>query len=121
MMNDKGEMVGPLRVWKKNENVPGLGMSRSFGDKIGFQCGVIAKPEIMEWVLSEEDKFIILASDGIWEFMDSEEVVSLVKDSYISNNIQVAAENLVLESSKRWKQKEGVIDDITLILIFFED
>lgn len=74
MRDDKGNHVGPPRVWLKDENIPGLGMSRSFGDKIGNQVGVIAKPEIMEWVLSEEDKFIIIASDGIWEFIDSEDV-----------------------------------------------
>ena len=27
-----GRYVGPLRVWHKNENIPGLAMSRSFGD-----------------------------------------------------------------------------------------
>jgi serine/threonine protein phosphatase PrpC len=27
-----GRNVGPMRVWHKNENIPGLAMSRSFGD-----------------------------------------------------------------------------------------
>lgn len=74
MRDENNNFVGPPRVWLPDDNIPGLGMSRSFGDKIGSQVGVIAKPEIMEWVLSEEDKFIMIASDGIWEFMDSEEV-----------------------------------------------
>ena len=74
MKDDSGKYVGPPRVWVKNDNIPGLGMSRSFGDKCGVQCGIIAKPEIIEWMLSEEDKFIIIASDGIWEFLGNEEV-----------------------------------------------
>ena len=74
MKDESGHFAGPPRVWMKDENIPGLGMSRSFGDKVGSQVGVVAKPEIMEWILSDEDKFIILASDGIWEFIDSEEV-----------------------------------------------
>lgn len=27
-----GRAMGPMRVWHKNENIPGLAMSRSFGD-----------------------------------------------------------------------------------------
>ena len=67
-------------MWLKNENIPGLGMSRSFGDKIGQQVGINSSPEIMEWYLSEEDKFIILASDGVWEYLDSDEVIFIIKD-----------------------------------------
>lgn len=49
-------------------------MSRSFGDEVAASVGVIAEPEIMEYNLKAEDKFIILASDGVWEFISSEEV-----------------------------------------------
>ena len=28
----------------------------------------------MEWPLGKDDMFIILASDGVWEFIDSDEV-----------------------------------------------
>lgn len=27
-----GKLIGPLRVWIKNEGIPGLAMTRSFGD-----------------------------------------------------------------------------------------
>lgn len=30
-----GNPVGPHRVWLKNLDIPGLAMTRSFGDKIG--------------------------------------------------------------------------------------
>lgn len=36
--------VGPLRVWLKNEDIPGLAMSRSFGDEVASRVGVIAEP-----------------------------------------------------------------------------
>ena len=36
---------------------------------------------------NEEDKFIILASDGIWEFIYNQEVVDVVKDFYLKNDI----------------------------------
>jgi serine/threonine protein phosphatase PrpC len=49
-------------------------MSRSFGDEIAGDVGVIAEPEVQEYSLSENDKFLILATDGIWEFINSQEV-----------------------------------------------
>ena len=42
--NDK--YVGPQRVWLMDQNVPGLAMSRSFGDQIACQVGVFSEPGI---------------------------------------------------------------------------
>lgn len=36
--------MGPERVWLKNYDVPGLAMSRSFGDQLAASVGVIAIP-----------------------------------------------------------------------------
>jgi len=41
-----GEKLGPSRVWLKRENLPGLAMSRSFGDLVAASVGVISIPEI---------------------------------------------------------------------------
>ena len=43
-----GEPIGPYRVWLQNENVPGLAMSRSMGDRIGRECGIICDPGILK-------------------------------------------------------------------------
>ena len=114
-----GNFVGPERVWKKEGDVPGLAMSRSFGDEVAHTIGVIVNPEINEYQLYNEDKFLILASDGIWEFISSEEAVNIVKDFYLENDIEGALTYLYKEASKRWIMEEEVIDDITIILVFF--
>ena len=36
--------LGPSRVWLKNEDIPGLAMSRSLGDNIAHRVGVICDP-----------------------------------------------------------------------------
>ena len=46
--------------------MPGLAMTRSFGDKAGLKAGTCSDAEIMEFDLTEDDKFMIVASDGIW-------------------------------------------------------
>jgi len=116
--DNEGNFVGPERVWKKEGDVPGLAMSRSFGDEVAHTVGVIVNPEIDDYQLLNEDKFIILASDGIWEFISSEEVVNIVKDFYLENNIEGALTYLYNEASKRWIMEEEIIDDITIILVF---
>jgi len=118
--DDNGEFVGPARVWLKSEEIPGLAMSRSFGDQVAATVGVIAKPEITEWQFTPKDKFFIIASDGVWEFIESEECVNIIKDYYLKDDIQGATEFLVKESSKRWVQEEEVIDDITIIMVFLD-
>lgn len=42
----EGNPLGPLRVWLKNENIPGLAMSRSIGDDVATSVGVTWEPEI---------------------------------------------------------------------------
>ena len=40
-------------------------MSRSVGDRVARTIGVISVPETLEYKLKDEDKFVVLASDGI--------------------------------------------------------
>mmetsp|Transcript_27500 Transcript_27500/g.24380 ORF Transcript_27500/g.24380 Transcript_27500/m.24380 type:complete len:99 (+) Transcript_27500:648-944(+) len=35
------KQLGPYRVWLKDENVPGLAMSRSLGDGVAARAGVV--------------------------------------------------------------------------------
>ena len=63
---------------------------------------------------------MIIASDGIWEFISSQECVNIVKNFYEKNDLKGCADFLYEESSKRWLKEEEVIDDTTLILVFFD-
>lgn len=50
------EPLGPPRVWLKDINVPGLCMTRSFGDSIAATVGVIDVPEVLTYTLKPEDR-----------------------------------------------------------------
>ena len=117
---EDGEFVGPQRVWIKDEEVPGLAMTRSFGDRVAATVGVMSEPEIKEFDFDENDKYMIIASDGIWEFISSQECVDIIQKYYENNDLKGCCEYLYQESSKRWLKEEEVIDDTTLILVFFE-
>ena len=118
--DENGNCIGPERVWLKEDDVPGLAMSRSFGDEIAHLVGVITEPEISEYFFLNEDKFIIVASDGLWEFISSDECVMMVKDFYLNNDVDGALTYLYKEASKRWILEEEVIDDITILMAFLK-
>jgi serine/threonine protein phosphatase PrpC len=120
MLDMNGMKAGPPRVWGVGKNYPGLAMSRSFGDDVAHMIGVESNPEIMEYKVCEEDKFILAGSDGIFEFISSDEAVNMVKDFYLKDDIEGALNHLYKISSQRWIMEEEVIDDITLIIMFLK-
>lgn len=61
-MQDEPEVS---RVWLPFDDAPGLAMARAFGDFCLKEYGVISIPEFSHRVLTERDKFIVLASDGV--------------------------------------------------------
>lgn len=62
----------------------------------------------------------MVASDGIWEFLSTQEVADIVNLFYKKNDAEGAADKLVKEARERWEKEEEVIDDITCIVIFLE-
>ena len=77
----------------------GLAMARSFGDMAAESVGVFAEPELSEIHLTPQDQFIIWASDGVWEFITSQEAVDIVNVS-MADGPQSACEAVVKESTK---------------------
>ncbi len=122
MKDEDGNFIGPLRVYMKEKDLPGLAMTRSFGDYYASTAGTISIPEISEYKFAPEDKILILASDGLFEFIESEEVVKIVSEYYEKNDIVGCCEFLYKESYRKWIfEEEDTVDDITIILVFFED
>ncbi|CAI2383470.1 unnamed protein product [Moneuplotes crassus] len=70
--DQKGAKHGPFRVFDQYGLDGGLAMSRSIGDHKLTKSGVIANPEFSEHKITEDDKFLIIASDGIWEYLSNE-------------------------------------------------
>ena len=115
------EFFGPRKIFLKNSEIPGLTISRSFGDSIGHNIGVISEPEIFRFNYQGNEKFIVIGTEGIWKYIDSEECVNIMKEFYEKNMDAVGGLNmLVKEAFKRWKNEEGYVEDITAIVLFFE-
>ena len=45
------------------------------------RVGVTTQPEVKVVELTPNDSFIVLASDGVWEFISNQEVVDIIADA----------------------------------------
>jgi len=107
------------RIYVKGTDFPGLCMSRSLGDLAVKPHGVIAAPEIsVHEVDLSQSPFLLLASDGVWEFLDTNTSVKTIVKKMQDDGPAKRVQKLQREARKRWRQEEGsYCDDITSILV----
>ena len=119
---DKILGMGPYRVWFKDEDYPGLAMSRSIGDRLAHKVGVIDVPEIKEFDIGDmEPLAVVVASDGVWEFMSNEEVRNVVMNYAYSKDANNCAKKIVEKARLIWQGTGYAIDDITCVVAFFNE
>ncbi|KAA8526414.1 hypothetical protein F0562_008383 [Nyssa sinensis] len=107
------------RVWLPFDDAPGLAMARAFGDFCLKEYGVISIPEFSHRILTERDKFIVLASDGVWDVLSNEEVVEIVSSAPIRSS---AARIVVDFAAREWKSKypTSKMDDCAVVCLFLD-
>ena len=119
MLDNKGKRNGPFRVWDGNNNYPGLAMSRSIGDLKGKKCGLISEPEIIEYNLDQRSKYMVICSDGVWEFLNNEDIMKIGIEYYLKNNIDEYLDKIIKVSEFWWEKEDTMRDDITAVIVFF--
>lgn len=115
-------------IWRVDGS---LGVSRAIGDP-DYKPYVTADPEIVSVVLQNNDDFLVLACDGLWDQISPEEATSIVyehlaeqiaslddADGKESSVDEVASKvsSALMESAK----KEGSQDNITVLVVFLKD
>ena len=116
----KNALNGPYRVWYKNQNFPGLALSRSLGDLVASSIGVICEPEIKSYKINIDNEFcLILASDGLWEYVQYDSIHEICFRNFNNNkNTEECINELYNYAVNLWKINGNTIDDITIIVIF---
>ena len=117
---------GPKRIFYKGDEskkYSGLAVSRSFGDFYSEKIGVISIPEVKEYDIDYNiAKVMVIATDGIWEFLSNEKVRDIIFPYYEENNIIGGIDKLVKVGSKMWSVKNpNYIDDLSAIVVFFKN
>ncbi|KAK8614957.1 hypothetical protein V6N13_068743 [Hibiscus sabdariffa] len=97
-----------------------LSVSRALGDwdmkfPKGSPSPLIAEPEFRQAVLTEDDEFLIIGCDGIWDVMSSQQAVNLVRRGLRRHDDpEQCARDIVREALHR-----GTFDNLTVIIICF--
>ena len=114
-----GNRLGPPRVYKVGCEFPSLAMSRSLGDFQAKEVGVISVPQIIEYNINFTTKYLVICSDGVWEFVSNEQVRNIGNKFYSQNNVVGFCTELISFSTKLWEQNDIIRDDITVVSVFF--
>jgi serine/threonine protein phosphatase PrpC len=108
-----------MRVWLPFDNSPGLAMARAFGDSCLKDYGVIAVPDVSYRQVTDRDKFIVLASDGIWDVLSNEEAVEIIATA---PSRETAARFLVESAVRMWRLKypTSKADDCAVVCLYLD-
>ena len=100
-----------------DEPWPGLAMSRCLGHTGVVKLGIIPTPDVMSFDFTSRDRLLIIASDGIWDFIDDEEAVQICKDH--KPDADAACKVLVETANQRWVEDDPTYrDDISCVVIY---
>ncbi|XP_051136225.1 probable protein phosphatase 2C 60 isoform X2 [Andrographis paniculata] len=81
---------------------------------------VTANPDIVTVELEEDDEFIIIACDGIWDCMTSQEAISFVREQLkTEKKLSVVCERVLDKCLAPTSGQEGC-DNMTMILVQFK-
>ena len=116
--DENGIYEGPDRVYVKNKTYPGLCLTRSIGDILGEEVGIISEPDIIIKNIDSTCKFIVLGSDGLWDMIKPYDIQRIVNPYFNKGDPEGACNALLKRANKMWEKDESERDDITIIVIF---
>lgn len=99
-----------------------LGVTRALGNwhikglKEGERGGPLsAEPEVKSMTLTNEDEFLIIGSDGIWDTFISQSAVDFARKRLQKHNdVKLCCEDMVNEAKRR-----GATDNLTVVMVCF--
>lgn len=97
-----------------------LSVARALGDwhlkgPKGSNYPLSSEPELEEVILTEEDEFMIIGCDGLWDVMSSQCAVTMVrKELKLHNDPERCSRELVKEALKR-----NTCDNLTVLVVCF--
>lgn len=95
-----------------------LAVSRAFGDaalKTPGQPVLLCDPEITACVLQPDDQFVLIACDGLFDVMSSNEATAYIFDRLLSEDPESIVQNLVHRAVDELKSMDNVSAMLALI------
>jgi serine/threonine protein phosphatase PrpC len=100
-----------------------LSVSRAFGD-LNATPYVTHMPDIFRYKLSNNDKFIVVACDGLWDVLCDHDVVNFILDNcydpMTNKRINKNKKQNVSQRLGEYAIAKGSTDNITILIAFFD-
>jgi serine/threonine protein phosphatase PrpC len=117
--------------FSKVHRVRSLSLSRAIGDRYA-KPAVSSEVEIRHFSVAEEgDDFVLLASDGLWDVMTSQEVVNFVRErldpdgQWVDQDEVEDVDMYLRDNMAKFVAREGIRrgsgDNICVVLVFLND
>lgn len=98
--------------------VDNLSLSRAFGDSSSKYTPPI--PDLFLKRISKNDKFMVLACDGLWDVLDNQTVVNYILHFCYDENGKRINEKLdIANKLATYAIAQGSTDNVTVIVVFF--
>ena len=68
------------RIYIRARMQPALNHTRTIGDLISHQIGVLTEPEIKIHEILQNDKFFVMATNTVWDLVGPDEVIEIISD-----------------------------------------
>ena len=101
-----------------------LSVSRAFGDMDAAPY-VTHMPEIFKYNLRRNDKFMIIACDGLWDVIANQDAINFVLDKLNNTNklntMSGYSKQNIAQSLAEYAIKNGSTDNVSIIIVFFDN
>lgn len=113
--NKRNQKENIVKVSTDDPEILGYSMNRLNEDKNMKNFDIC---QIVKHKVCNKDKFLILASDGIWDVISNMEAVEIVSKFWKEGKSEFACKRLVETAIEKWMEFGDYIDDISVVVVF---
>jgi serine/threonine protein phosphatase PrpC len=114
------KLGGVIRKDCNTYRINDLSVSRAFGDKESSKF-ISHRPDIYKYRITNKDKFIITACDGLWDVVSCQDAVNYVlKNCYDSEMIRINPGVNIARKLAEMAIEMDSGDNVTCIVVFFD-
>lgn len=95
-----------------------LNYSRAFGGKDLKNYGLIAEPDVSHFEIADNDRVLILGSDGLWDVLSPTAAAEIAMEAHSSGR---SAADALVDAALEAMPRLNVIDNITAIAVFLNE
>jgi serine/threonine protein phosphatase PrpC len=122
--NNRITQMGGQIIHLPNDDprIMGLSVSRSLGD-VDAKPYVSHQPEVFNYIIDINDRFLILGCDGLWDVFDNQSavdfVLSTMKNNYKYNTDSKSLQKNIAARLATEAIRKGSTDNISCMILFF--